>query len=104
MMTKDIASSFQSSPQLPNATTQVVNMRIRTDIRELIDQAAQMQGKSRSEFMIEAARREAEDALLDQTLVRLDKQTYEQFVSLLDKPPTGSGFDRLMKVDKPWVE
>lgn len=79
-------------------------MRIRSDIRELIDQAAQMQGKSRSEFMIEAARREAEDALLDQTLVRLDKQTYDQFINLLDKPPMGSGFDRLMKVDKPWVE
>jgi uncharacterized protein (DUF1778 family) len=104
MMTKDMVLSSSPSPLSHNATTQVVNMRIRSDIRELIDQAAQMQGKSRSEFMIEAARREAEDALLDQTLVRLDKQTYEQFVSLLDKPPMGSGFDRLMKADKPWVE
>lgn len=49
-----------------------------------------------------AVHRKAEDDLLDQTLVRLDKQTYEQFVSLLDKPPMGLGFDRLMKLDTPW--
>ncbi|MBM3603080.1 MAG: DUF1778 domain-containing protein [Alphaproteobacteria bacterium] len=103
-MTKELAPASQPFPPLVNATTQVVNMRIRRDIRDLIDQAAQMQGKSRSEFMIEAARREAEDALLDQTLVRVDQQTYKEFVSLLDRPPMGSGFDLLMKVDRPWVE
>jgi uncharacterized protein (DUF1778 family) len=53
-------------------TTRAVNLRVREDIRDLIDRAAQSQGKSRSEFMIDAARRAAEDALLDQTLVRVD--------------------------------
>ena len=46
-----------------NATDQpharAVNLRIREDIRSLIDRAATVQGKSRSDFMIDAARRAA---------------------------------------------
>lgn len=83
-------------------TTRAVNLRVRDDIRDLIDQAARSQGKSRSEFMIDAARRAAEDALLDQTLVRVDQKTYKRFLNVLDQPPGGAGYDRLMKAKKPW--
>lgn len=83
-------------------TTRAVNLRVRDDIRDLIDQAARSQGKSRSEFMIDAARRAAEDALLDQTLVRVDQKTYTHFLNVLDQSPDGKGYDRLMKVKKPW--
>lgn len=83
-------------------TARAVNLRVRDDIRDLIDQAARSQGKSRSEFMIDAARRAAEDALLDQTLVRVDQKTYKHFLNVLDHPPGGAGYDRLMKAKKPW--
>ena len=90
----------------PNSTndtgTRAVNLRVREDIRDLIDQAAQGLGKSRSEFMIDAARRAAEEVLLDQTLVRVDPKTYEHFLSVLDQPPGGDGYKRLMKSPKPW--
>jgi uncharacterized protein (DUF1778 family) len=88
----------------PESATRAVNLRVREDIRDLIDQAAQSQGKSRSEFMIDAARRAAEDALLDQTLVRADRQTFEHFLGVLDQPPGGEGFERLMRAAKPWAE
>ena len=77
-------------------------MRVRTEIRALIDQAAKAQGKTRSEFMIDAARRAAEESLLDQTLVRVDQQTYDHFLDVLDQPPGGEGFERLMAAPKPW--
>jgi uncharacterized protein (DUF1778 family) len=83
-------------------TTRAVNLRVREDIRDLIDRAALSQGKSRSEFMIDAARRAAEDALLDHTLVRVDAETYAHFLSVLDQPPSGEGYKRLMKAAKPW--
>ena len=87
----------------PNdSTTRAVNLRVREDIRDLIDRAAQGQGKSRSEFMIDAARRAAEDALLDQTLVRVDAKTYAHFLNVLDQPPNGAGYKRLMNAAKPW--
>lgn len=84
--------------------TRAVNLRVREDTRTLIDRAAQSQGKSRSEFMIDAARRAAEEALLDQTLVRVDSDTYAHFLNVLDKPPGGAGYKRLMKAAKPWKD
>lgn len=80
-----------------------VNLRIRTETRTLIDRAATALGKTRSEFMIDAARRAAEDALLDQTLVRVDQETYDLFMKTLDLPPSGEGFERLMRARKPWA-
>ncbi len=80
-----------------------VNLRVRTDTRALIDRAAKALGKTRSEFMIDAARRAAEDALLDQTLVRVDQDTYDFFLKTLDQPPSGDGFERLMQARKPWA-
>ncbi|WP_295387757.1 DUF1778 domain-containing protein [uncultured Thiodictyon sp.] len=90
------------SAALPEPPTRAVNLRVREDIRDLIDQAAKSQGRSRSDFMIDAARRAAEDALLNQTLVRVDRQTYEHFLTVLDQPPEGEGFERLMRAPSPW--
>lgn len=92
--------SIQST--LADPQTYTVNLRVRTEIRALIDQAAKAQGKTRSEFMIDAARRAAEEFLLDQTLVRVDQQTYDHFLEVLDQPPGGEGFERLMAAPKPW--
>jgi uncharacterized protein (DUF1778 family) len=79
-----------------------VNLRVREEVRGLIDRAAKAQGKTRSDFMIDAARRAAEDALLDQTLVRVDSDSFRHYLAVLDQPPTGEGFDRLMKAPKVW--
>lgn len=95
-------SAIPSSVRETGATTRPVNLRVREDIRALIDQAARGQGKSRSEFMIDAARRAAEDALLDQTLVRVDAETHARFLQVLDQPPAGEGFERLMRAPTPW--
>lgn len=93
------------APLASNAVhpTCAVNLRIRDDVRALIDRAAKTHGKSRSEFMIDAARRAAEDALLDQTLVRVDQATYSHFLEVLDRPPSGPGFERLMAAGRPWA-
>ncbi|MDD2660442.1 MAG: DUF1778 domain-containing protein [Methylococcales bacterium] len=84
--------------------TQAVNLRVRPEIRALIDQAAKAQGKTRSEFMIDAARRAAEESLLDQTLVRVGQKTYDYFLEVLDQPPSGEAFERLMAAPKPWMD
>lgn len=82
--------------------THAVNLRVRDDVRVLIDRAAKAHGKTRSDFMIDAARRAAEDALLDQALVRVDPESYQHYLSVLDQPPGGEGFQRLMNAPKPW--
>lgn len=87
---------------MADTATHAVNLRVRDDIRGLIDRAARAQGKTRSDFMIDAARRAAEEALLDQILVRVDAETYAYFLAVLDAPPSGPGFDRLMNAPRPW--
>jgi uncharacterized protein (DUF1778 family) len=54
----------------PNRTMhrETLNFRVKAEDRSLIDRAAQLLGKIRTEFMLESARRAAQDALLDQTL------------------------------------
>jgi len=79
-----------------------VNLRIREDVRTLIDRAAKIRGKTRSDFMIDAAYRAAEDTLLDQTLVKVDAESYQHYLDILDRPPSGEGFERLMNAPKPW--
>ena len=88
----------------PENPVKAVNLKVRTDIRSLIDSAAKLQGKTRSDFMIDAARRAAEEALLDQTLLRVDQETYDRFVAILDQPASGPGVERLMKAAQPWSQ
>ncbi|MDP3552160.1 MAG: DUF1778 domain-containing protein [Novosphingobium sp.] len=64
-----------------------INLRIDAGVRQLIDEAAAVLGKSRTEFMVESARREAIDVLLDQRLFALDPERFDAFVDALDNPP-----------------
>lgn len=64
-----------------------INLRIETRTRQLIDEAAAALGKSRTEFMVDCARRQAIDVLLDQRLFVLEDKAYDAFVDALDNPP-----------------
>jgi uncharacterized protein (DUF1778 family) len=82
---------------------QAINIRASTKQRDLIDQAAHLLGKSRSDFMLETACREAEDVLLDRTFFRLDPEAFARFNAMLDNPPAPSDELRtLLKRKAPW--
>ncbi len=92
-----------SQPPPVEHTTHAVNLRVRNDTRALIDHAARAQGRSRSDFMIEAARRAAEEAILDQTVILTDQAGYDRFLALLDRPPeTNERLRKLMQTRAPW--
>ena len=71
----------------PPETKGAINIRIEAETRRLIDDAAAILGKTRTEFMIESARRQAIDVLLDQRLFALDATRHDAFVHALDNPP-----------------
>ncbi len=80
-----------------------LNMRIRPEDRALFDWAAEAQGKTRTDFILEAARKAAEEALLDRTLVQVDPDTFQRFQALLDAPPDpGERLKRTMQTPAPW--
>ena len=91
---------------MPIAQTQesvAINIRTKARQRDLIDRAAERLGRSRSDFMLEAACREAEDVLLDQTFFTVDAGTFAKFQSLLDRPlPPTDKLRRLLKTKAPW--
>lgn len=64
-----------------------INLRIETHTRRLIDDAAAILGKTRTEFMVESARRQAIDVLLDQRLFVLEPGRHDAFLRALDNPP-----------------
>lgn len=80
-----------------------INIRAKAKQRDLIDQAASRLGRSRSDFMLEAACREAEDVLLDQAFFTVDENTFAEFQALLDQPlPPTDKLRRLLKTKAPW--
>lgn len=80
-----------------------INLRVRAAQRELIDRAAQVLGKNRSDFMLEAACDKAQEVVLDQVFFRLSGAGFRQFTRLLNAPPVHHpGLMRLMAVKAPW--
>jgi len=66
---------------------EALNMRIRPEVRMLIDRAAELAGKNRTDFVLESARAAAQNTLLEQTVLSLGSKSHAAFVTLLDAPP-----------------
>jgi uncharacterized protein (DUF1778 family) len=83
--------------------TAPINLRALPAQRDLIDQAAAAQGKSRSDFMLEAACVRAEEVLLDQTFFVVDEQAFRAVQEMLDAPLAENlGLAKLLAVVPPW--
>lgn len=80
-----------------------INLRALPEQRDLIDLAAGLLGKNRSDFMLEAACARAQSVVLDQVFFSLDADKFKQFTAMLDAPPgPNPGLERLMAVKTPW--
>jgi uncharacterized protein (DUF1778 family) len=80
-----------------------LNIRIKPDLRGLIDRAAELSGKNRTDFVLDAARHAAEDALLDRTVFAVDPKAYAEFVARLDAPPRpNTRLRRSLQTPAPW--
>ncbi len=78
-----------------------INIRALPAQRALIDRAAAALKKSRSDFMLEAACREAENVLLDQRLFFLKNEEFEAFEAAL-KAPVSTTMKKLLATKAPW--
>jgi uncharacterized protein (DUF1778 family) len=68
-------------------TRDSLNMRIKPMDRCLIDHAAELTGKNRTDFVLDAARQAAQNTLLDRSVIPVSEKSYQAFVALLDAPP-----------------
>lgn len=87
----------------PAPKRDTLNLRIKPEIRGLIDRAAELLGKSRTDFVLEAASRAAEDALLDRTTFRVSPEVYAAFLARLDAPTQPNArLAKTMQAPVPW--
>jgi uncharacterized protein (DUF1778 family) len=85
------------------AASTTVNLRTPRAQRALIDRAAQLQGKTRTEFMLEASREKAQQVLLDQSLIEVSSAQYAKFVKLMNEPlAKNKRAKRLLSRRAPW--
>ncbi|MEY4977366.1 MAG: hypothetical protein RIQ97_2561 [Pseudomonadota bacterium] len=81
-----------------------IHLRALPEQRDLIDQAARLLGKSRSDFVLEAACDKAQSVLLDQVFFSLEDAKFRAFTAMLDAPvQPNPGLDRLLAVKAPWI-
>ncbi|HTQ35664.1 MAG TPA: DUF1778 domain-containing protein [Steroidobacteraceae bacterium] len=88
-----------------SAPRETLNIRVPSGERQLIDRAARSAGKTRTDFILGAARRAAEDALLDRALLLVGAAKFGKFLALLDAPAKpGARLRRTMQTAPPWRE
>ncbi|MBB3163839.1 DUF1778 domain-containing protein [Rhizobium laguerreae] len=88
----------------PDASV-ALNMRIKPATRNLIDRAAEMLGKTRTDFMLEASERRAEEVLLDRTIFTVSAEVYAEYLARLDAPTQpNERLKRTMSTKAPWDE
>lgn len=90
-----------TTPTSPRRDT--LNLRIPVTARNLIDRAAETSGKTRTDFILEAARRAAEDVLLDRAIFAMSPEIYAEFLARLDaKPQPNQRLQKTMRKPVPW--
>ena len=83
--------------------TSAISIRVQPSQLNLIDQAAEVSGKNRTSFMLEASCANATNVLLDQRLFHLDEEAFSQFQAMLDAPVKDNpALRRVLNSKAPW--
>lgn len=87
----------------PIAKRDTLNLRIKPEVRGLIDRAAKARGKNRTDFILDAARQAAEETLLDQALYCVSPKAYAEFMARLDRQAAPNPrLQRTLQTAAPW--
>jgi uncharacterized protein (DUF1778 family) len=82
---------------------EVIQIRATAEAKAILNRAAALRGQKLSEFMLESARRQAEETILDQRMFFLDDDAHARLLALLDSPPKPSSEVRArFKRMPPW--
>jgi uncharacterized protein (DUF1778 family) len=77
-------------PQSTRRKDDVIQIRTSAEAKAILNRAAALRGQKLSEFMLDSARRQAEDTILDQRAFFLDDDAHARFLALLNAPPKKS--------------
>ena len=80
-----------------------LTIRMDHELNDLIEHAAELVGSNRTDFVLDAARRAAQDLLLDRSTVLMRPKAFREFVARVNAPPRPN--KRLivsMRTPAPW--
>ncbi|ECP1951362.1 DUF1778 domain-containing protein [Salmonella enterica] len=93
----------QSSVPSVQAKDVPVNFRAKQSQRDLIDRAAQLLSKTRTDFILDTMTEKATEVLLDQRLFIVDEEQYQTILDILETPLSeNEGYQRLMARKPAW--
>jgi uncharacterized protein (DUF1778 family) len=84
-----MVQSMQAEARRGHASSRkddVIQIRTSAGTKAILNRAAALRGQKLSEFMLESARRQAEETILDQRTFFLDPDAHDRFLALLDNP------------------
>ena len=64
-----------------------IQIRASDETKALLNRAASIRGQSLSDFVLQSARREAEETILDQRVFVLSDEKWDELMAILDAPP-----------------
>ncbi len=79
----------------------IIQIRAPAETKAMLNRAAALRGQKLSEFMLDSARRQAEEAILDQRVFFLDAKSHDAFLALLDAPAKPNAALRALMARKP---
>lgn len=71
----------------PKPRSSRIEARIRPDVLDTLRRAAEIQGRSLSEFVVSAAEKVARETIEEEQVIRLSAEAQAAFVELLLNPP-----------------
>lgn len=82
-----------------------LSMRLPEADLAIIDRAAGLRGRSRTDFVREAAVRAAEEVLIERTLIRMSPAGFDAFRTAIEGPATPvEAMVELLRRPAPWEE
>ena len=64
-----------------------ITARVPLEMRDTLEQAAQLQGATLNQFVVQSAFQEAHRILERETMIRLSQRDAQKVLSLLERPP-----------------
>jgi len=99
-MSEPIRSNRQRS-RASGRRDEVIQIRTTAETKAMIGQAATLRGQKLSEFMLDSARRRAEETMLDPRVFFLGAKDHEKFLAMLDHPTVPTADMRARAKRKP---
>ena len=88
---------------MSTAATKTINFRAPAAKQALIDRAAEVSGKNRTEFILDASCEKAHEVLADQTHFAVSREVMQRFNALVEAPLADpEALRRLLGTPAPW--